>query len=140
AIVTKLQQHGVKVDELREDIELDVEAYKVDAVRQTVAARYEGNFRTALLQVTPRKEPRRIEAGTILVRTAQPLGDLAAYLLEPQSADGLATWDLFKDALKEGQDFPVLRLVEKVPVISGPVRPLAEDRQTGKAITVQAVY
>src|SRR5262249_46005101 len=33
-VVTKLQQHGIQVDELREDIELDVEAYKVDAVRK----------------------------------------------------------------------------------------------------------
>ena len=44
------------------------------------------------LEVTPRNENRRIEAGTILIRTAQALGSLAVHLLEPQSADGLARY------------------------------------------------
>ncbi|MHB8095905.1 MAG: hypothetical protein ACYDH0_13315, partial [Candidatus Aminicenantales bacterium] len=29
------------------------------------------------------------------VRTAQPLGSLAAYLLEPESDDGLFVWNFF---------------------------------------------
>ena len=49
-------------------------------------------------------------AGTLLVRTAQPLGALAVYLLEPGSEDGLATWNFFDSELKEGGDFPVVRL------------------------------
>ena len=57
----------------------------------------------------------RIPSGTILVRTAQPLGSLAAYLLEPQSADGLATWNYFDEELKEGRDFPVCRVLGPTP-------------------------
>ncbi len=34
-------------------------------------------------------------AGSIIVRTAQPLANVAAYLLEPQSNDGLVTWNFF---------------------------------------------
>ena len=51
---------------------------------------------------------------TLVVRTAQPLGTLAALLLEPQSEDGLCTWNFFDSGLAEGQDFPVLRLPRRV--------------------------
>jgi hypothetical protein len=34
-------------------------------------------------------------SGTLVIRTAQPLANLAAYLLEPQSNDGLMTWNFF---------------------------------------------
>ena len=34
-------------------------------------------------------------AGAVVVRTAQPLGSLAAYLLEPESDDGLFVWNFF---------------------------------------------
>ena len=36
-----------------------------------------------------------------MVRTAQPLGQLAAYLLEQQSEDGLCVWGFFEDAVQE---------------------------------------
>ncbi|HWB20784.1 MAG TPA: hypothetical protein VG711_10815, partial [Phycisphaerales bacterium] len=50
------------------------------------------------------------QSSYILVRTAQPLGTLAVYLLEPQSEDGLATWNFFDDSLTVGSDFPILRI------------------------------
>ena len=87
------------MEELREDIELDVEAYLVDKVSHL---REFQQHQPTQLEVSVRKEARRIEAGTVLVRTGQPLGTLAAYLLEPQSADGLATWNFF-DAVRSGR-------------------------------------
>ena len=33
------------------------------------------------------------------VKTTQPLGMLAAYLLEPQAEDGLCTWNYFDPGL-----------------------------------------
>ena len=57
---------------------------------------------------------RAVRAGTLVIRTAQPLGTLAAFLLEPQSEDGLCTWNFFDSALVNGQDYPVLRLPRQV--------------------------
>ena len=57
-----------------------------------------------------------------MVRTAQPLGNLAVYLLEPGSEDGLATWNFFDDGLKEGTDFPVVRLPQPAPMFIEPGR------------------
>jgi dipeptidyl-peptidase 4 len=48
-------------------------------------------------------------AGWYLVRTAQPLGVLASYLLEPASEDGVATWNLLDAGLSAGQVYPILR-------------------------------
>jgi dipeptidyl aminopeptidase/acylaminoacyl peptidase len=137
AAVETLQRHGVTVEELREDIELDVEAYRIDKVTRERAFQ---KHQPVELEATARKEARRVEAGTILVRTAQPLGSLAAYLLEPQSADGLATWNFFDDGLKEGADFPVLRLPASAPLTVGRVRPLDEGRPKDKPITFDMLY
>jgi dipeptidyl aminopeptidase/acylaminoacyl peptidase len=137
AVVENLQRHGVTVEQLREDVELDVEAYRVDKVARLPDFQ---KHQPVTLETTARKEARRVEAGTILVRTGQPLGTLAAYLLEPQSADGLATWNFFDAGTKEGQDFPVLRLPAPAPLTAGAVRPLPEDRTPNKPITFETLY
>jgi hypothetical protein len=56
-------------------------------------------------------ETREIPAGTYIVRTNQPLGIVAVYLLEPQSDDGLVTWNFFDSELKPGATYPVMRLM-----------------------------
>jgi hypothetical protein len=43
------------------------------------------------------------------VGTAQPLGILAAYLLEPASEDGVVTWNLLDAELAAGRAHPILR-------------------------------
>jgi dipeptidyl aminopeptidase/acylaminoacyl peptidase len=130
--VTNLQRHGIQINALREDVELDIEAYRV--TRLDVARPFQKHSLLSL-ETTLRKESRRLPAGTILVRTAQPLGTLAAFLLEPGSEDGLATWNFFDAGLKEGRDFPVLRLPHSVPLLATPLRPLPEDRRPYKIIT-----
>ena len=42
--------------------------------------------------------------------TAQPLGILAVYLLEPQSDDGLVTWNFFDHAIRPGGLYPVFKV------------------------------
>ena len=45
---------------------------------------------------------RSLPTGTFIVPVSQSLGALAMYLLEPESDDGLATWNLF-DAAPDGR-------------------------------------
>jgi hypothetical protein len=52
---------------------------------------------------------RTIPSATNIVRTEQPLGRLAAYLLDPESDDGFATWNAFDTALAPTAAFPVQR-------------------------------
>ena len=57
-----------------------------------------------------RGETRKIERGSFVVETSQPLGLLAVYLLEPQSDDGLVTWNYFDSALRPGGLYPVFKV------------------------------
>jgi dipeptidyl-peptidase 4 len=134
--VATLKRHGLDVQELREDIELDLEVYKIDAIERSTR-RFEGH-NVVSLRVSPRKESRRVLAGTLLVRTAQPLGALAVTMLEPRSEDGLATWNFFDSEIKEGGDFPVSRLPQSVPISLTGAETLAEYREPPRPITFEA--
>lgn len=132
-----LQRQGVNVEELREDIELDVESYALDKLTRAMPAPY---LRDGLLRAETKlnRGARRIPAGTLVVRTGQSLGTLAAFLLEPQSDDGLLTWGLLGD-LKEASEFPILRLPQPVALTLGPARPLRESVPPKKPIQLDAV-
>lgn len=123
-----LKQHGIEIQELREDIELSVEVYRIDRIDRNQRVSTWEKYAVTKLEATARKENRKVPAGTMLVKTAQPLGSLAACLLEPQSEDGLATWHFFDSALEEGKDFPVVRLPSPVPLTTGRAVPSPEDR------------
>jgi dipeptidyl aminopeptidase/acylaminoacyl peptidase len=130
--VENLQRHGVEVQELREDIELNLEAYQIKKITHASSAFQK--HRSTSLETAAHSINRRISAGAFLVRTEQPLGDLIVYLLEPGSEDGLVTWNFFDNGLAEGQDFPVMRLTHPTPVTSGPIRALPEDRTLNKPV------
>ena len=135
-VTENLQRHGIDVEELREDIELPVEAYKVEQIKFAKGFQIGyGKHNLVTVEATSRTEKRKVAAGTVVVRTHQKLGTLAAFLLEPQSEDGLVTWNFFDSVLKEGQDFPVLRLPTKVPLVLTKARPLSEDRGPKKQLT-----
>jgi dipeptidyl aminopeptidase/acylaminoacyl peptidase len=136
--VATIQRHGLDVQELREDIELDLEVYKVDAVEKSTR-RFEGHHPLDV-RVTAYPVARRVAAGTLMVRTAQPKGALAVYLLEPRSEDGLAAWNYFDAELKEGSDFPVSRLLQAVPILITTADSLAENRGQERPITFEQAW
>jgi hypothetical protein len=137
AAAQTLQRHGIKVDELREDLVLDVTAATIDAV--TKASRpFQGHSMVAVKAKGGNAE-RRIAAGSFVVKTAQPLGNLAAYLLEPTSADGMTTWNSFDDGLKIGEAFPVVRLEKHAPMTTLTAADLPEDRKPKQRITFDLV-
>jgi hypothetical protein len=56
-----------------------------------------------------------INAGTWIVRSAQPLGVLAAYLLEPESDDGVVAWDVGGRSSGGAGTAPIIRLAQPLP-------------------------
>jgi hypothetical protein len=121
-VVENLQRHGILVEELSVDTELATEVYRIDNVSSAAQVFQKHNLVT--LDVTQRQEKRTVKAGTMVVRCAQPLGTLAAFLLEPKSEDGLATWNFFEGGLKPGGDFPVVRVPATVQMITRDLAPL----------------
>lgn len=110
-IVDKLRIHNIQVETLPADREFDVETYTVKAVHKIKAVDYGDHPRDEnILQVEPGRVRRKFEAGTYLVRLAQPQGNLIVYLLEPESDDGLGTWGFFDEHIMIGSEFPAVRL------------------------------
>jgi len=106
-VAGKLREHGVRVDSLGAAASMTVEVFFLDTVTRAERP-FQGHQEVS---VTGRYERRDISvpAGAIVVRTDQPLGRLVFYLLEPESDDSLATWNLLDDALKPGMAHPVMK-------------------------------
>ncbi len=132
AAVALLQRHGIEVRELREDVELDLEIDTVDAVEPEPAGAWDRQ-NVVEVKTTRRAETRRVPAGFWIVKDAQPLGTLAAYLLEPRSEDGLATWRII--AARPGADFPVTRLPKPTALLTAAAENLADVPVAPRPIT-----
>lgn len=112
AALRVLRLHGLVLERLDADTPTEIERFVVDsAVRAT--RRFQRHFEG---RVAGRwsSGTRTLPAGTIVVRTGQPLSILAAYLLEPESDDGLTTWNVFDAALRVGEAHPVMRVAQPV--------------------------
>ena len=105
--VKLLRAHGVRVERVEAVPAAEVETFRADSVVKSPRA-FQGHQEVRLEGVW--RTERRALAGVHLVRSAQPLALLALELLDPQSDDGLATWNVFDAALRPGGDFPVVRL------------------------------
>jgi hypothetical protein len=116
-IVELLRRQGIVVESLGEPIEMSVERFQVDSI--SVQPLFEGH-RTIQLegQWGGERVDTALTAGWFLLRTDQPLGELASYLLEPASEDGLVTWNLLDRELQAGGSYPILRLHGRLQVPS----------------------
>ena len=121
-VIETLQRHGITVEELREDIDLAADTFVAQ-----VGGATNGTWKPSL-------NGAQVPAGTLVVRTAQPLGALAAYLLEPRSEDGLAQWKRFGET-EAGRPHPVRRLAKPVAFHAGLPRPLPEFALSNQPVT-----
>lgn len=130
AAADTLRRHGIPVAELLEDVVLPVEVYTVR--EHTAQPRAFQSHKLVTVATDLKRDERRIPAGTLVVRTTNKFGDLAGYLLEPESEDGLATWNFFDDGLGVGKEFPVLRVAKRQSLVTGELQALPEDAPKDK--------
>lgn len=107
-VIAKLREHGVVLERLEQPLETPVEIQIVKKVT-TSTRPFEGHHEVSVDTETI-AATRTIPAGWIRVDLAQRLGTLCVILLEPQCEDGLVTWNSFDPWLREGEEFPVLRV------------------------------
>jgi hypothetical protein len=110
-VVHVLRQHGITVGQAAESTNTQpAGATYVFAIDSAVtAARPFQGHREMRLTGSWKNEARQITPGSFIVPTNQPLGLLAAYLLEPQSDDGLVTWNFLDSQLKPGGIYPIFK-------------------------------
>ena len=115
-IISLLKTHGIMLEKLSSDSNIEVERFDIGELRGS--SRLNQGHYTNTLKGRFAKESIDFPAGTLVVRIAQPLANLAAYLLEPQSNDGLMTWNYFDRYLVPQwgmgyNQYPVYKIIEK---------------------------
>lgn len=115
-IVEKLIQHGITVEELTSELNVEVDSFTIQGFEKSKRP-FQGHNEVKITGAY-KQEKINFPVGTILVRTAQPLGRLVFYLLEPESDDGLVNWNYFDAYLETGKTFPVYKLMENQNIAS----------------------
>jgi hypothetical protein len=112
-IAEHLKKHGVIVQQLSKSQSFQGEIFTIASLEKA-ARKFEGHFMaTAKGAFSPASE--KFKKGDYVVDLAQPLANFIFYLLEPQSDDGLVTWNFFDsyvDAQKTGNKpivYPVFK-------------------------------
>ena len=114
-VVEVLKGHGLVLERLDAAATLAVESFLPKEVKGEERL-YQGH-RLNSLKGDYATETREFPAGTLVVRTGQPLGALASGLLEPEADDGLIAWNFLdaRIAPQWGRGYlpvPVHRLLE----------------------------
>jgi len=118
-VVRNLRNHGVQLMVLQRAVRVPVIVRRVLSIERSAMAFQQHHL--VQLQTEEVRAERELGAGTVIVPTAQPLGRLAAWLLEPESCDGLVTWNFFDERLREGGEYPVLSVPGEVDWVLEPL-------------------
>ena len=113
-VVTLLRRHGVAVERLTGGWQGTAERFMIDSL--TVGPLFEGHRTVQLEGQWGTASGFTAIPGWFLVRTDQRLGILAAYLLEPASEDGIATWNFLDRELQARAPYPIVR--SPAPVVA----------------------
>jgi len=110
-----LKLHGIKVEQLEDSTTFDVEEFKVIGLHPGKRL-FQGHYLNSIDGYYFNTE-KTFPKGTYVVYTNQPLGNLAAYLLEPETDDGLLKWNYFDRYLAPQwgngfYPFPVYRVMK----------------------------
>jgi hypothetical protein len=110
AALDRLRWHGVQLREVTEAAQVPVERFSI--ADYTRAERPFQGHREARLKGSFDKVQFTVAPGAFFVPANQPLARLAFYLLEPESDDGLVTWNVIEEGLAAGQTYPIYRVTD----------------------------
>ncbi|MES2333013.1 MAG: M14 family metallopeptidase [Bacteroidota bacterium] len=112
-IAEHLRRQGVKVEEIEKEEKLSGEIFIVE--KFTKAGRKFEGHNMASAEGKFEAATKTVQKGDFKVDMAQPLANLIFYLLEPQSDDGLLTWNFFDTYLDQNDvkskpvEFPIFK-------------------------------
>ena len=112
-IAEKLIMQGVKVDTIGKTEKLSGEVFNIEKYDRSTR-KFEGHF-MASAEGNFQPATKTVQKGDFKVDMAQPLANLIFYMLEPQSDDGLLTWNFFDAYLDQNGvntkpvEFPVFK-------------------------------
>jgi hypothetical protein len=89
-VVPLLMDHGIVVHRFTVPDSLELETYRATEI--TEIGYFQGHYLRDVTAVTKATERMLVPAGSYYISTAQSMGNLIAYLMEPESDDNLITW------------------------------------------------
>lgn len=108
-VIDNLKLHGIQMTApLQRQEEVEFEETHIIRVNRE-GNPFQGVRLVRVEEITVRRAKRPITSDFVIIPVQQPLGRLAAYLLEAQAEDGLAAWDFFGEEIAPGLIYPVLR-------------------------------
>jgi hypothetical protein len=124
SVVNLLIKHGIKVEKLLQNATLEVETFNIIDLKP--AERSNQGHYTNTVKGKMEKDTIEFQSGNYVVHMAQPLANLAAYLLEPETNDALLLWNYFDRYLvpqwgKGFYAFPVYRLMKRTELQTLPI-------------------
>lgn len=124
-ILSLLKMHGVRLELLKENSRIEVESFQISELKGATRLN-QGHYNNSI-KGKLQEDTIDFPAGTVVVRTAQPLANVAAYLLEPQSNDGLVVWN-FLDRYLVPQwgmgynPYPVYKVINRINLNTSELR------------------
>jgi dipeptidyl-peptidase 4 len=115
AAVAMLRRHGIVVERLEGETQLEVQAYPMEEIGYERAYNHAAAVR--LTVGDPVTARRTFPRGTYLVRTGQTLGRLASFMLEPETSDNVIYWntmDAWLPKTQMGGEAPALVPIYKL--------------------------
>lgn len=115
-LAEKLGQHGIWVETLEADTNFNGQTFVIDEIGKQGFV--QNGHQNSLLTGEFHNESRSFSRGDYIVSMNDRLANLIFYLLEPESDDGLAYWNLFDDYLEPqlaGQDsveYPIFKVLD----------------------------
>lgn len=118
-VVNLLQRHGIQVRKLNNPELLEVQSFQMTEL--TPEKRLNQGHYTHSAKGSWINKKMEFKAGTYIIRTAQPLANLAAYLLEPQTNDGVLTWNFLDRYLlpqweRGFNPYPIYKIINPVKI------------------------
>src|SRR5687768_6697663 len=108
SVVGLLRRHGIIVTRFADGWTAPTESFVIDSVARS-SRPFEGH-NSVLLEGHWTEGPAAEKGTWWHVATSQPLGVLAAYILEPASEDGVVAWNFLDADLVKGDPDPILQL------------------------------
>jgi hypothetical protein len=114
-VVNLLMAHGIRVEKLTTPVTLEVETFRISELKP-VTRLNQGHY-TNIVKGIMITDTVLFEPGNYVVYRSQPLANLAAYMLEPQTNDALILWNYFDRFLvpqwgRGYNTYPVYRLMK----------------------------
>jgi hypothetical protein len=112
-VVKHLEKQGVKVQKLSKTKRVKGEVFSIEKLENS-KREFEGHF-MAEVEGSFIAKNKSFKKGDFYIDMAQPLTNLIFYMLEPQSDDGLVTWNFFdaylndKGVDKKAVEYPIFK-------------------------------